>query len=60
MYWSKLKHILKSQGTVLRVKLDLQVFRKFVQIQGGKNFDRGNPWRVSRIKFFFQQPELGK
>jgi hypothetical protein len=44
----------------LRLILDLQVFRTFVQIQGGKKVDRRNTWRIPRVKNYFPTPELGR
>ena len=38
-----------------RVKLDDQFLREFVQIQGGKNFNRKDIQHTLRIKDFFQR-----
>jgi hypothetical protein len=47
IYFLRLLHFFQSLSNPLflglrKLKLDLQVFRKFVQIQGGKKIDRRN------------------
>jgi hypothetical protein len=42
------------------VILDLQVFRKFFQIQGGKKFCPQEYMRYFEDQNFFPTPELGK